>query len=178
MGSIVLIAYTRGMEHFLIKVLADWLMIPIVLIALYALFWRVTGAKRYDRYTRVFMAGVTSYILAKFIGKTWQPEQLRPFEQIGAHPGAVYLNNPGFPSDHALLGFFLTLAVWYCTRSRTLTVIMTVLTILMCVGRVLALVHTPLDIAGALVITAISTLWYRDYVKVRLHKLVGKRAKS
>jgi membrane-associated phospholipid phosphatase len=166
------------MEHTFVKILADWLMIPIVLVALYAIFWRVAGPKRYDRYTRVFMAGITSYILAKFIGNAWQPEQLRPFEEVGAHPGAAYLNNPGFPSDHALLGFFLTLAVWYCTRNRMLTVIMAVLTVLMCFGRVLALVHTPLDIAGSLVITAISTLWYRDYVKVRLHKLVGKSAKS
>lgn len=148
--------YTRCMEHFLIKILADWLMLPIILVALYALLWRVTGAKRYDRYTRVFMAGITSYTLAKLIGNTWQPEQLRPFEQIGVHPGAAYLNNPGFPSDHALFGFFLTLAVWYCSRNRILTGVMVVMTVLMCLGRVLALVHTPLDIAGALVVAAVS----------------------
>lgn len=166
------------MYNVLVKILADWLMIPIVLVALYALFWKVSEPKRYDRYTRVFMAGITSYVLAKFIGNVWRPEQLRPFEQFGLHPGAAYLNNPGFPSDHALLGFFLTMAVWYCTRNRMLTVIMAILTILMCVGRVLALVHTPLDIAGSLVITAISTVWYRGYIKVRLHRLVGKHAKS
>lgn len=124
------------------------------------------------------MAGVTSYILAKFIGSAWRPEQLRPFEQLGVNPGAAYLNNPGFPSDHALLGFFLTLAVWFCTRNRKFTIIMAVLTILMCIGRVMALVHTPLDIAGALVISAVGALWYKDYVKVRLHKLIGKRAKT
>jgi len=166
------------MYQIIVKILADWLMLPIVVVALYALLWRVSGPKRYDRYTRIFMAGITSYILAKFIGSLWRPEQLRPFEQLGVNPGAAYLNNPGFPSDHALLGFFLTLAVWYATRSRKLTVIMTILTVLMCIGRVLALVHTPLDIAGALVITVISTVWYKDYVKFRLHKLIGKRAKT
>ena len=163
--------------HLLIKFLADWLMIPIVGVALYALFWKVPNIQRYDRYTRVFMSGVTSYLLAKFIGSAWRPEQLRPFEKLGLSPDAAYLNNPGFPSDHALLGFFLTLAVWYCTRSRALTVVMAVMTVLMCIGRVLALVHTPLDIAGALAISALSTLWYKDYVKVRLHKLIGKHAK-
>ena len=165
------------MYHVIVEFLADWLMLPIVGVAFYALFWKVPAAHRYDRYTRVFMSGVTSYILAKFIGSAWRPEQLRPFEKLGVSPGAAYLNNPGFPSDHALLGFFLTLAVWYCTRSRKLTITMAVLTVAMCVGRVLALVHTPLDIAGALVISAVATLWYKDYVKVRLHKLIGKRAK-
>ena len=165
------------MYHTIVEILADWLMIPIVGIGLYSLFFKVNVSHRYDRYTRVFMAGITSYVLAKFIGSAWQPEQLRPFEVLGVNPGAAYLNNPGFPSDHALMGFFLTLAVWYCTRSRKLTIVMAVLTVAMCVGRVLALVHTPLDIAGALVISALATLWYKDYVKVRLHKLIGKRAK-
>ena len=166
------------MYHIIVEFLADWLMVPLVGVALYALFWKVKPLHRYDRYTRVFMAGITSYILAKFIGSAWRPEQLRPFEKLGLTPGAAYLNNPGFPSDHALLGFFLTLAVWYCTRSRVLTIIMAVLTLLMCLGRVLALVHTPLDIAGAFVIAVFSTLWYNDYVKIRLHKLIGKRAKT
>ena len=166
------------MYDIFVKLLADWLMLPIVATALYALVFRVVGARRYDRYTRVFMAGLTSYILAKFIGSAWRPEQLRPFEQLGVDPGAAYLNNPGFPSDHALLGFFLLLAVAYCVRQRRIVIVMAALVLLMCVGRVLALVHTPLDIAGSLVITLISTAWYKDYAKKRLYKFVAKRAKT
>lgn len=165
------------MYDIIVKILADWLLIPIILISLYALFFRVDATHKYDRYTRVFMAGVTSYLLAKFIGSAWRPEQLRPFEKLGVDPGAAYLNNPGFPSDHALLGFFLTLAVWFCTRSRKLTIVIAVLTVLMCLGRVLALVHTPLDIAGAFVISVVSILWYKDYAKTRLRRFIGKHAK-
>lgn len=153
-------------------------MIPLFLLAMYGLFFRVPGHDKYDRYSRIFMAGITSYFVAKLLGSIWQPEQLRPFEQLGVDPGAAYLNNPGFPSDHALFAAFLTLAVWYGTRNRTLTVIMVVLTILVCVGRVLALVHTPLDVVGGLLVAGVGALWYKKYAKKRLQTHLAKHAKK
>lgn len=164
--------------HTVIKLMADGLMIPIVLLAFYALMWRMPHEHRYDRYTRIVMAGITSYIIAKFFGALWQPEQLRPFEQLGVDPGAAYLNNPGFPSDHALFAAFLTLAVWYGTRNRRITMVMAVLTLLMCVGRVLALVHTPLDIVGGLFVACVGAVWYHDYAKSRLKNRIAKIAKK
>lgn len=143
-----------------IPLIADGLMIPLVLIALYALLAKVPAKYRYDRYTRVFMAGISSYILAKYIGYFWQPSTTRPFEELGVEPGASFLNNPGFPSDHALFAGFLTLAVWYASRSVKLTVLMVVLTLLVGIGRVLALVHSPLDILGGLVIAGAGAIWY------------------
>ncbi len=166
------------MYHLLVRFLADGLVILIALLALYTLFAKTPKTGRYDRYAQVFMAGITSYILAKFIGNVWQPEQLRPFEQLGVNPGAAYLNNPGFPSDHALLAFFLVFAVWHATHHRVLTVILAVLSVLMCLGRVLALVHTPLDIAGSLVIAAIGALWYFDDVKKPVRTHLAKKAKN
>ena len=73
-----------------IRLIADGLMIPIVAVALFALFFRAPQAQRYQRYTRVFMAGLTSYWCAKVIGALWQPETLRPFEKLGTDPGALY----------------------------------------------------------------------------------------
>jgi len=146
--------------HFVISVLADWMLLPIGLIAIYMLFWRVKGTNRYDIYAHIFMAGITSYLIAKIVAQLWQPSGLRPFEILGTQAGASYLNNPGFPSDHALFATFLTLAVWYATRSKLATGIMIVLTIGLCVGRVLALVHTPLDIAGGIVVALLGGTWY------------------
>ena len=51
----------------LTRLIADGLMLPIVLFAAYALLTRVPGVHRYDIYTRVLMAGITSYMLAKFV---------------------------------------------------------------------------------------------------------------
>lgn len=162
----------------LIRFMADGLVILIALIGVGALLLLVNGPDRYDKYTRVFMAGITSYVLAKFIGSLWQPEQLRPFEKLGIDPGAAYLNNPGFPSDHALLAFFLVFAVWYAVQSRKLTFVLAVLAALMCLGRVLALVHTPLDIAGSLAIALLGSVWYVAYGKNTLHTHIVKHAKK
>jgi membrane-associated phospholipid phosphatase len=173
-----------------VKLLADGLMIPIILIAFYALVWRVPRNDRFDRYTRIFMAGITSYFVAKIIGMIWQPEQLRPFEQLGVDPGAAYLNNPGFPSDHALFATFLTLAVWYGTRSRALSVLMGLLTVAVCVGAALLCLVAPwslalsplLGLASALAfltfVACIGAVWYKTYAKTRLKTHLARRAKK
>lgn len=161
-----------------IRFIADGLVIIIALVGIVALFLKTPGKDRYDRFTRVFMAGISSYFLAKFVGSLWQPEQLRPFEKLGLDPGAAYLNNPGFPSDHALLAFFLVMAVWFATKNRILTIVLAVCALAMCAGRVIALVHTPLDIFGSLVIAAIGAAWYIGYGKKPLHTHVAKHAKK
>lgn len=161
-----------------IRILADGTIIVLLLVALFALICRVPKLVRYDRYTVILMAGITTYLTAKLLGSMWSVEQLRPFEKLGVNPGAAYLDNPGFPSDHALLGFMLTFAVWYGTRNRKLTIIMAVLTIVMAIGRVLALVHTPLDIAGSFVAASVGALWYVAYTKNHHRKHVAHRAKK
>jgi membrane-associated phospholipid phosphatase len=144
----------------IIKLLADGAVIPIIVIAGYALLFRVPKGHRYEAYARILMAGLTSYLLAKLLGSIYQPSGERPFEILGVAPGASYLNNPGFPSDHALFTAFLTLAVWFETRQKILSVILVVLTLLVCIGRVLALVHTPLDVIGGLLVASMGALWY------------------
>ena len=106
------------------------------------------------------MAGLTSYVLAKFAGAIFQPEGMRPFELMGVDPRASYLDNPGFPSDHVLFVTALSLAVWFETRNIRLTCIVGILSLLVAVGRVLALVHSPIDVLGAIVFALIGALWY------------------
>lgn len=150
----------------IIKLLADGVLVPIILIAGYELIWKVSNRRRYDIYTHIIMAGLTSYVLAKISGSLYQPEKMRPFEQLGTQAGAAYLNNPGFPSDHALFAMFLVLAVWYATRNKRVASILFLLTIMMCVGRVLALVHTPLDVVGGVVIACVGAIWYINSNKI------------
>lgn len=144
----------------IIRLLADGLIVPIIGLAGYALLFRVSKEGRLEAYKRIFMAGLTAYLIAKLLGSVYQPVELRPFELIGAAAGASYLPNPGFPSDHALFASFLTLAVWFETRAKKLTSVLTLLVLLMCVGRILALVHTPLDIVGGIVVALIGAVWY------------------
>lgn len=143
----------------LIAILADGIMIPIVLIAGYALLFKVPREQRFQAYARILLAGLTAYLVAKLLA-TIYPVSERPFELLGQDPGASYLNNPGFPSDHALFATFLLLAVWFETRQKTLTLILLVLVAAVCAGRVLALVHTPLDVIGGIIVAAFGALWY------------------
>lgn len=155
-------AYTKihMLHDSLIKLLADGAVIPVVLIGAYALIWKVKKGTRYEVYCRVLMAGLTAFLAAKLLATLYQPAGERPFEVLGAAAGASYLNNPGFPSDHALFTASITLAVWFETRAKLLTVILVILTLLVCVGRVLALVHTPLDVVGGLLVALIGAGWY------------------
>lgn len=143
-----------------IRFIADFAVIAVVLLAAYALIFKIPRGQRYQAYCRILMAGLTAYMLAKFIGVIYQPEALRPFEQLGVEPGASYLDNPGFPSDHMLFVSAIVLAVWFETRQKTITIILVVLAGLVGLGRVLALVHTPLDVIGGIVIALLGALWY------------------
>lgn len=164
--------------ELIVKILADYLMLPIILLSGWLLLFRAPKRGRYDKYTRVLMAGLTSYWLAKVIGNLWQPEKLRPFEQLHAQPLASYLGNAGFPSDHILFAMFLTLAVWYVTRKSLWTVIMLLLTLSVAVGRILALVHTPLDVIGGALIACIGAVWYGGYVKKLYQVTLAKKSNS
>lgn len=144
----------------LIRLIADGTLIPIVLIGIYALITKVPAKGRYQAYCRILMAGLTTYLVAKYMATLYQPTGERPFELLGVAPGAAYLNNPGFPSDHALFAASIAYAVWFETRHKVLSWILAGLVVLVCVGRVLALVHTPLDIAGGLFAATVGAGWY------------------
>lgn len=154
-----------------IRLIADVAIIPIILISAYALIFKIPKGQRYEAYCRILMAGLTAYLIAKLLSSVYQPSLERPFEVLGVDPGASYLNNPGFPSDHMLLVSSLVAAVWFETRQKTITIILVILAACVGVGRVLALVHTPFDIIGGMVIAAIGALWY-------LNKPSGQKANN
>lgn len=162
----------------LIKLFADGTIIPIILIAGYALLFAIPRDHRFEVYARILMAGLTAYLVAKLLGAAYQPSGERPFEILGVAPGASYLNNPGFPSDHALFAAFLTFAVWFETKRKDLAIILAVLTVLLCVGRVLALVHTPLDVTGGILVAAVGALWYLQKGKKTTSQPIVKKAKT
>lgn len=144
----------------MVKLVADGLVIPVALIGVYALVRYVPRGQRYQVYTRVLMAGLTAFVAAKIVGLLYQPSGLRPFELAGVNAGASFLDNPGFPSDHALFTTAITLAVWFGTRRKAWAVACLVMTLLVGVGRVVALVHTPLDVVGGLIIAWVGVFWY------------------
>jgi undecaprenyl-diphosphatase len=98
----------------------------------------------------------------------------RPFVTEHVKPLISHVADNGFPSDHALLTMTLT-AITYLF-SKKIAGGMFVLTVLVGVARVLAKVHSPLDIAGGWllgVIGAIVGFYAMRYVFSRYRKTDG-----
>ncbi|MFZ2544994.1 MAG: phosphatase PAP2 family protein [Candidatus Saccharimonadales bacterium] len=160
-----------------IQMIADGAVFPVALIGTYALIFKVPARGRYAAYCRILMAGLTAFLIAKLLATLYQPTGERPFQILGVAPGAAYLDNPGFPSDHSLFVMAITLAVWFETKSKIITSILTFFVVLVCVGRVLALVHTPLDVIGGLVVACTGIVWYLN-VPPHIKKSPTRRVSS
>ncbi|MFZ2126558.1 MAG: phosphatase PAP2 family protein [Candidatus Microsaccharimonas sp.] len=162
----------------IIRLIADVAVIPVILIGAYLLLFKVPkGKARYEAYCRILMAGLTAYLLAKLAATVYQPSDLRPFELMGVDPGALYLNNPGFPSDHALFVTAITAAVWFETRAKKTAIVLAILVLLIAIGRVVALVHTPIDVIAGIVIALLGAVWYLDKPGGQKEILHGKSSR-
>lgn len=148
------------MYDAIIRIMADGLVVPIVLLATYVLLFKLKTKHWFSSYLRILIAGLSAYILAKIIGHFFQPEIDRPFQKLGVDPGAAYLDNPGFPSDHVLFCVAIFWAVWTQSKAKWAAITILVLTIMVGLGRIFALVHTPLDVLGGIIIASIGALWY------------------
>lgn len=148
------------LSPLMIAWLADGSLLLICALAAIGLL-RQLGWRRLWRVAPVvIMAGLTSLLLGKLLSLSYQPAQLRPFEILGVAPGAAYIDNPGFPSDHALFGAVVALAVLVLTDDRRLKFLLIGLLAVMAAARVVALVHTPLDVVVGLLVGVAGGLWY------------------
>jgi membrane-associated phospholipid phosphatase len=157
------------MQHIsdiIIRIMADGLVVPILLIAAWVGL-RLPRTVWWDRLSKGILTGLVALWLAKIMSLFYQ-EGERPFMLLGVHPKAAYLNNPGFPSDHVLFVFCITFVIWASTKNKPWSIALLVLSILVAVGRVVALVHTPLDVAGGIVaaLIAATIVYGRDLYRV------------
>lgn len=151
----------------LIRFIADGTVILAILVGVYALVYKIPNNRKYEAYCRILMAGLTAYLFAKFMATLYQPTGERPFEIMGVSPGAAYLNNPGFPSDHALFVTSILLAVWFETKNKVLSGTLLGIAVLVSIGRVAALVHTPIDVLGGILAALVGSIWYLTAPKTK-----------
>ena len=143
-----------------IRFLADGVLLAILVVAVCTLIFGTTTREKKTGYPYLIMAGLTSLLVGKLMSLVYQPDFARPFLEEGAQAGAAYIDNPGFPSDHALLGAAAVLAVIVFVRNRALSIALVAGLVLMCVARVLALVHTPLDVIAGTIAGLTGGIWY------------------
>lgn len=149
------------MNEVFIRLIADGGVLLAIGVGAWAAWFKLSP--QFDRwlaYRYAIMAGLTSLLIAKLISVAYQPNLERPFIELGLPAGAAFLDNPGFPSDHALFVSVIALAVITLTRNIRWSIIVVVIALLTSSGRVLALVHTPLDVIGGIVAALIGAVWY------------------
>lgn len=165
--SLYSLAHRSKFLDWLIVFSANWLPIFMIAVAVFFLFFHHDGSFNYRKpflqirnktkeITFVFSSTVAAYILA-FIIKT-VTEAPRPFV-IFKTVKPLFLEVPmhSFPSGHATLFAALTVALFM--RHKKMGIIFTIATVVICLARVAAGVHFPIDILGGLIIgTAISLL--------------------
>lgn len=147
----------------LTRFLADGTLVVIIIVAaIMVLNYMRSSPKQFFRLLpQLIMAGLTSLLVGKIMSLLYQPSVERPFIERGVAAGAAYIDNPGFPSDHALLALVIVAAVWFITRNKRVAILLSFTVIVMCVARVVALVHTPIDIIGGIIAGLSGTIWYQ-----------------
>lgn len=121
------------------------------------------------------VAGIIAFLLSRIAGHLYYDP--RPFVTEHVKPLISHSDDNGFPSDHALLTMTLTAVTYYFNKKIALA--MLVLTIVIGIARVLAKVHSPLDIGagwvfgivGAVVgVYIVGYFWNQQQNKVQLPK--------
>ncbi len=93
----------------------------------------------------------------------------RPFVVEHIHPLFRHIADNGFPSDHAALTMFLAVCVWLFSRRWGL--VLAINALLVGTARVLAHVHSPLDILAGYLIGAIAAALARRVTPAILSRI-------
>lgn len=147
----------------LVRFLADGLLLIIIAVAgLLAGYYFLLRHRELiqQKAPYAIMAGLTSLLLGKLISLVYQPAVSRPYIEQGLSAGASYIDNPGFPSDHVLLGTVIVVMIFALTPFRKTSYLLGGLVVAMALGRVLALVHTPADVIAGATVGIMGGLWY------------------
>ena len=113
----------------------------------------------------IALAFLLSFLVAQLF-HLWPIEIYRPYQIIMTRPLVMPSLETPFPSDHAMVAFALALAVIFMTRFKRIGLVALILAIGVGLGRVFALVHSPLDVFGGIVCAIVgAAVWYYLYYR-------------
>jgi undecaprenyl-diphosphatase len=110
----------------------------------------------------LLLAGIAAAILTIVFSKMYYHP--RPFVVNNIKPLIEHGNDNGFPSDHTVMAMTIAGAIFFYRRKYALVAL--ILTIAVAAGRILAHVHSLIDILGGIVIGVMSA--YIGYVLSRM----------
>lgn len=119
------------------------------IVLLFGWSWlRTARSKKVEMASAVIIAGVLALAIARITSKLYYDP--RPFVSGNVRPLIQHAADNGFPSDHTLLSATLTGVLYFYNRTWAGAALL--LTLAIGLARILAHVHSPIDILGSLVI--------------------------
>jgi len=124
---------------------AKYLFAAVVLIVIAA--WLQSGRRiKLEMATAIVLAGILAVIASRVAAKLYYDP--RPFvSNPSLKPLIPHAPDNGFPSDHALLTMTLTAALYFYSQRWAAAAL--AVTVIVGIARILAHIHSPIDIIGA-----------------------------
>jgi membrane-associated phospholipid phosphatase len=150
--------------HPLIVFCAKYLFVAVGALAI-AAWLKTANSLRWQFILTAILSGIVAVALTKIAGSLYY----HPRPYIAQHIQPLITGAPtdnGFPSDHTVLCMTLTAVIFF--YKRQLAALAFALTLLVGSARVLAHVHSPLDILGGLLIGATAGVvgaWFARKIK-------------
>jgi PAP2 superfamily. len=160
-----------------------WVMAVLTLGVVGFDLWKSTNSK-YSILKRIRHANwrkvgfiVLAFLLAFLVAQLFHllpVEIYRPYQIVMRRPLIIPSTDTPFPSDHVMMAFALALAITFMTRFKKISLIGYALAVCVALGRVLALVHSPLDVFGGILCAVIgAAVWYYLYYRETPRNLPG-----
>ena len=143
--------------HSLIVFCAKNLIYVIVLLV-FMVWLKLSSKLKKEFAAAVALAGIIAFGLSKVAGGLYFDP--RPFVTQHLQPLVSHGADNGFPSEHTVLAMTLTAVVYY--YNKRVAVALFIMTVFVGVGRVLAHVHSPIDVLAALafgLIAGVTGVW-------------------
>jgi len=149
-GAEGMLRYTRVMDT-LIADLAQYGFIISFVVA-FLVWLRLPRPQKLELLVAGVVGGIVCLALIKVGGALYY--DARPFVTSGVAPLFPHAADNGFPSDHTAVTMFVALCVLVVSRPWGLVLV--AVSLAAGVARVLAHVHSPVDIVGAVAIAAVA----------------------
>lgn len=138
--------------HAVVTDVAQYLIFLIAVGAAVAWF-TLSGRDRWKSAIQAVLAAVVTLVIVKLAAAAYYDP--RPFVSGHVHPYFTHVADNGFPSDHTAVGSLAGYVLW--PYRRRIAAVLWVAAALVGVARVVAHVHSPVDIIGALIISGVGS---------------------
>lgn len=167
----VFVCYNALMDTLII--LSAKYLILLVIFGL-GVAWLLTKRQRKLHFIiSTILAGVIAFTVARTLSYFIYSD--RPFVVEEIKPLIDHAADNGFPSDHALFAGTLTAITFF--YNKKVAMVMAVISIIIGTARVLAHVHSPIDIIGAFIVGALGAFaayYFIEWMFTRRSNASGK----